>query len=548
MYFLPAGNEWYKAAFYEPGIMSLGTNANYWLYATRNDTLPAGAIANAEGDATNGPNNVANWADPTTTLGSFTWGGYGYNVSTVGSCGSNSASYYGAYDMNGDVYEWTESSYTTAGGVLLRSYHGGSAFSAANELPSTLNFGFPAVGPASGWWDHPTTQSPSLGFRVAHWTAAPLVFVTVGNPGNPGDARTGGSNGIVSYPYAISQYLIRNDQWAAFLTDVAATNGDPNGLSIGHNQARGGYTKTGSGTPADPYVFGLVADYQDKPVNNVRFDDVCRYCNYLHNGASNGANTEYGAYDMSLSPNQVRLPGALYFLPTDDEWYKAAFYQPGIMSLETNANYWLYATAHDTLPSGAIANAEGDATNGPNNVANWADPTTPLGTFDWGGLSYNVSTVGSCGSNSASYYGAYDMNGNVYEWTETSYTTGGGVLLRSYHGGSCFSAAGELPSTLNFGSPTVGPASGWWDHPFTQSPSLGFRIAEPAALVVSPTTLTISLSGTQLTLSWTGSGFQLQQNPNLSNPTGWTSVPGGTASPTMVTIGSGQMFFRLINP
>ena len=375
-------------------------------------------------------------------------------------------------------------------------------------------------------------------------TQVPLVyatntiqFVQVGDPGNPGDARTGGTSGSVAYAYEISKYPIRCDQYAEFLNLVAGANFDPYHLASGHDAPRVGLTRT---QPGNYFLFGVKPNYENKPINDLVFDSACRFCNWLHNGANSRSDTEDGAYDMSLSPNQVRKSGAKYFLPTHNEWYKAAFYQPGVVTPGGNANYWLYATRSDTLPGGAIANSVGNATNVPNiNVANWADPTTPLGAFVWDGLNYNISTVGSC-SNSASHYGAYDMNGNVYQWLETSNPAG---TKRSYAGGSMNSGDTELPATLNYGAPNSGPPCAWWDYPDTaQSPGLGFRVAR-----IAPPTISYSVLGNQLTLSWSGSGFKLQQNTSVNNAAGWTDVSGGGSSPATVTIGSGNLFFRLSN-
>ena len=55
---------------------------------------------------------------------------------------------------------------------------------------------------------------------------------------------------------------------------------------------------------------------------------------WLHNGQPIGpqgpSTTEDGAYAVtSLHPIELsRKPGALFFVPSVDEWYKAAFYQP----------------------------------------------------------------------------------------------------------------------------------------------------------------------------------------------------------------------------
>src|SRR5882724_2755085 len=66
-----------------------------------------------------------------------------------------------------------------------------------------------------------------------------VQFVKIGDPGNPADARTGGTNGSVAYVYYISKYPVRNDQFAEFLNDVASA-ADPHALASGAGGARGG--------------------------------------------------------------------------------------------------------------------------------------------------------------------------------------------------------------------------------------------------------------------------------------------------------------------
>ena len=63
---------------------------------------------------------------------------------------------------------------------------------------------------------------------------------------------------------------------------------------------------------------------------------------------------------------------------------------------------------------------------------------------------------------------------------------------------------------------------------------------------VTQPTLTFSLAGGKLTLSWSGSGFVLQQNNILSNPFGWSNVANGNTSPVEITVpATGNMFYRL---
>ena len=73
------------------------------------------------------------------------------------------------------------------------------------------------------------------------------------------------------------------------------------------------------------------------------------------------------------------------------------------------------------------------------------------------------------------------------------------------------------------------------------------EIAQLAGLAV-PVQLGFSASGGKLTLSWSQTGFVLQQNLNLTNSQGWTNVVGGSNSPVVITIGQGAAFYRLKKP
>lgn len=58
-------------------------------------------------------------------------------------------------------------------------------------------------------------------------------------------------------------------------------------------------------------------------------------------------------------------------------------------------------------------------------------------------------------------------------------------------------------------------------------------------------TLAFSVSGGQMTLTWTGQGFALQENPDVANPAGWTAVAGAGANSATVPISSATRFYRL---
>ena len=241
-----------------------------------------------------------------------------------------------------------------------------------------------------------------------------IEWVTVGNAGNPADPTTG--FGRVCYEYRIGKYEVTNDQYAAFLNAVAAS--DPNGLyNTGMGiDTRGGITRSGS---AGSYTYSVKPNMGNKPVNYVIWYDAARMANWLTNGQptgiQNSGTTESGVYAFTgpttiggitrelRNPNQV-------FIPTEDEWYKAAYHQPSSQGGDAD-DYWLYAMQSNSVPTVGTATVTGDIANPGTNVVNYARGA------DWNGQDGNVTTVGS--TDSTSFYGAFDMNGNVWEWGES---------------------------------------------------------------------------------------------------------------------------------
>jgi len=237
---------------------------------------------------------------------------------------------------------------------------------------------------------------------------------SVGNP-DQADSNSDGIGDACRYVpvggvFYISSTEVTNSQYAAFLNAVART--DTYGLFNPNMQksARGGINRTGS---AGSYVYTVKPNMGNKPVNYVSWLDAARYVNWLHNGKPTGpqgpGTTETGAYDLTVSQpglKAVRQLGARYFLPTSAEWARAAYEEPSLPD-------WLYPTRSNAAPTLARATAVGDVANPGFNVANYNKGA------DWNGQDGNVTTVGSAGPLSTSYWGTYDQGGNIREWTET---------------------------------------------------------------------------------------------------------------------------------
>jgi hypothetical protein len=211
---------------------------------------------------------------------------------------------------------------------------------------------------------NPESGANDNGFRLASSfsTLNPLNlsnFVTVGDINNAAD--TGGTVGVgsVGYSYAIGKYLVTNSEYAEFLNAVAS---DDTYSLYNTNMAkvRGGITRSGTN---GSYTYAVKTYYGNKPVVIVSFFNCARYCNWLHNGKPTGAQTsittEDGAYTLNGTTTGygvAKKTGAKYHLPTENEWYKAAFYKGG----GPNAGYWRYATQSNTEPTCVNANSVGD--------------------------------------------------------------------------------------------------------------------------------------------------------------------------------------------
>jgi formylglycine-generating enzyme required for sulfatase activity len=285
--------------------------------------------------------------------------------------------------------------------------------------------------------------------------AAPMTdvfpgWLTVANPGHPADADPNTAKcgptfdqpcGAVAGVFEIGMYEITNNYYAGFLNAVAAT--DTYALyNANMGSGTGGITRSGS---PGGYSYTATAGRENMPVNWVSWYDALRFANWLHNGQPIGlqgsATTEDGAYTFNgATAVGPRNPGARYFLPTEDEWYKAAYFDPA-------TGGWLgYPASSDAATSCAA-------------------PTASPNSANCGAAKGDLTQRGAY-TGSPSPSGTFDQGGNVAEWNETD--VAGDGALRGVRGGSFDSAANDLAASHR-GS--AGPGS--------EADSVGFRMPEP---------------------------------------------------------------------
>jgi formylglycine-generating enzyme len=275
-----------------------------------------------------------------------------------------------------------------------------------------------------------------------------IDFVTVGDPGNADDSGTTGSYsspyGGVAYEFRIGTYEISRD-----MITKASTLGSL-GITLYDMTSYGGNVGT-------------------HPATGVSWNEAARFVNWLNTSTGHQA-----AYKFALQPGDVgysansnillwesgdagynannlyRNANAYYFLPSEDEWYKAAYYSG------SGTTYYDYALGSDSIPTAVSAGASGA-------VYAQSFATGPADIDNAGGTSH---------------YGTEGQNGNVWEWAESAYTApnASSSEFRAFRGGDWVYTEGALRSSFRLG-----------DDPANEGLNLGFRVAsvpEPSAALL----------------------------------------------------------------
>ena len=173
----------------------------------------------------------------------------------------------------------------------------------------------------------------------------------------------------------------------------------------------------------------------NRPATGLSWNEVARFVNWLNTSTGHAAAYKFttdGANDnISLwqsgdagfdASNPYRNRNAHYVLPSEDEWYKAAYYSG------STSTYYNYATGSDTPPT-EVASGTTSGTA----VYNQLSATGPADITNAGGLSP---------------YGTMAQNGNVVELTESGHTTPNDLAsdYRVGRGGYWRGSSDNLPS------------------------------------------------------------------------------------------------------
>lgn len=214
-----------------------------------------------------------------------------------------------------------------------------------------------------------------------------IDFVTVGNAGNADDAGTTGIYsspfGGVAYEFRMGTYEISQD------AIMKATASGMIGVTAG--PWTGSQPATGIGwIGAAAFVNWLNVSTGHEPAYNLTYNYGWSTCLLW---------SSEDAWQLG-GENLCRNKDAYYFLPSDDEWYKAAYHKND----GATANYWDYPTGSDNVPDGI--DYDGDQLF--------------QAVFTQGYYNQNhpneITNVGSASSS----YGTFGQGGNVCEWVESA--------------------------------------------------------------------------------------------------------------------------------
>ena len=258
-----------------------------------------------------------------------------------------------------------------------------------------------------------------------------MSWTSIGNAGNAADPSTG--YGSVNHAYNIGTYEVTNAQYVDFLNAKGGSN--DTGIYNSTMGVSSNITQSVSG--GGTYSYSVSSTYANMPVVGVTWFDAARFSNWLGNGQGSSS-METGAYTLAgaMSGIVTANTGAGVYIPSEDEWYKAAYYNGA-------------TTTYSRYPNGQNTITTADA-------------------------NYNGTGLAHVGFGAASSSGTFGQGGNAWEWNDA--VDGTGRVLR---GGSCFYGGygDDLASSFRMN-----------ELPSAEFSDVGFRVAsvpEPTSVFLA---------------------------------------------------------------
>ena len=296
-----------------------------------------------------------------------------------------------------------------------------------------------------------------------------IAVSIVGDAGNAADPATGSAYGSVGYTYGFGTYDVTVIQYCTFLNAVAQT--DPYGLynTSMATDANIGPSISRIGVSGSYYYLVLGGAVEQLPITYVSWFDAARFCNWMNNGepvthVEDATTTETGAYTLNGDTTvglETKNPLAQWYIPSENEWYKAAYYDPSLNSGQ--GGYWGYATRSNTVPGNQVGSLSNQANyyTGVYSVYSGVYSVTQSSSYS---SSQNYLTPVGSFTNSASAYGTYDQEGDVWNWNDAVISGSS----RGFRGGNWYDSSYSLASSTR----TIG-----YD-PAHEDGAIGFRVAE----------------------------------------------------------------------
>ena len=331
-----------------------------------------------------------------------------------------------------------------------------------------------------------------------------IEFQDVGDPGNQNDSgrppEIYTERGAVNYFFRIGTFEITRDS-VQLVNSLGGT-----AITMDNMSQKGGNIGT-------------------HPATGITWNEAARFVNWLNTSKgfppaykfpSNPGEAAYVADQNILlwnsndpgfdSSNPLRSKSAFYYLPTENEWYKAAYYSG------KNNVYYDYATKQNepTPPTPVSAGFE-------EGTAVYAQPSEsgPASVYSAGGLSH---------------YGTMGQDGNVWEWTESTFNNlNTPESSRLFRGEGWYSDISVLRLPASFA-----------EGPKYSSYALGFRVASASLAELPSIAINQDIASGDSVIEFSGT---IQSSDDLVV---WTTISPQPQSPFRVLFSNGRKFWRAV--